>query len=1334
MHMFELEQQFDELLEVEEYGKAEEMLRQMIEEVPEDERRDAFTAPARIRPDAIEEPEAESLLLDAANALSRRLRNAKYRTRIANGYRGLKIVEIGDSWHQYPIRLDDIIDNVSEEYAVYSLSAAGATLDEMAALSDYREAIRGEDPDIFMISAGGNDVLGEGAFINLIHDYRDGATALDLLDRDRLSRTLSQITATLDEVFRSALAIKPSLRIFTHGYDYVHPREDGKWVGGPLKEKGIPLPVGREIVKIILDRFNGAMEELAGRYPNKAIHVNLLGKADHGPQSWHDEIHPKDAGFGRASDEIIRHIRKVRARSGVGTPPRTRREAMLQNDVSEAYSPLLGDALDRRIRRISRTGRPQENGASALNQFLVGARAKRDALERESEDQYRDKLRHNPAYQAALADINDLLERIDEPESQERIDARREYGLPSQGDFDERVIGDSNLDEFYVLSRGVNVGKAVGKIHIRDQATGRNGSGTGFLVGPQLLMTNNHVLWNRRIAGDSFVAFRYELDRFGIPRTPVFFRLSGDVYFTSNRLDFSLVGVKPMAIDGRTDLGNFGSIPLLPKSGKALKHDYVSIIQHPGGDYKKVALRENKVIGPKEDFLYYVTDTERGSSGSPAFNEIWQVAALHHQAVPDPERPGMYVANRGVRISAICDHVRQAAEAGDPDATEAWRRIQIGLRKGMGDDQPKGREGRRGRSQSGTGAREASQAKSFTPGEAYIAGERDLAEIMGEWTPEQARAVLSDTGYRLILEHETGGPGYYNNVLKQAPTWPGGKSGVTIGVGYDVGYHTLAELRTDWHAHIDETDLSRLEQTVGVRGSAAKALAASLHDIKIPLETAGAVFDARTLPKYVKRTYTNLPRQALDVLHPHCVSALVSLVFNRGASFRKTADRYREMRAILAAMQAMDFARIPDQIRSMKRLWINKGLDGLLRRRDDEAALFERGLAAMAGKEIAFSDTGEAADFTDDEAFAEDLDHEGETIAPPDELFEAAKPHLFLSDARWVSSTRNAPDQWHLPFETADDHFELDASLINAALTSGHYEPHYGSHGKLIISLRGCQIAGGEATAEDSLSITLRATSPDHEHFRCLIGVFDTRSGRISLYPGSTVPRRTGMLGYYDRVNFGANRRLCNMLPTGLYEHCVGTHYSLKNGPVEYVLRLGNGPEPANAGSATVLRSQNDLIYGTADVWDRTTPGDNIHPAFSTASFSSLGCLTVRGSQTHNASYKHSSGEWVAFRKKAGFHGENRGVRYDNLLVTGHECASLAAALASGQSLEDLTCLRHGSSGDAVRRLQGQLGITVDGDFGAGTRKALAILQMQKLGYATGSWSPEMATLLDMTF
>ena len=71
--------------------------------------------------------------------------------------------------------------------------------------------------------------------------------------------------------------------------------------------------------------------------------------------------------------------------------------------------------------------------------------------------------------------------------------------------------------------------------------------------------------------------------------------------------------------------------------------------------------------------------------------------------------------------------------------------------------------------------------------------------------------------------------------------------------------------------------------------------------------------------------------------------ALVSLVYNRGTSMVDDSpeDRRREMRAIRDAVAESDLQEIADELRVMKRLWVGKGLDGLLKRRDAEAELVE---------------------------------------------------------------------------------------------------------------------------------------------------------------------------------------------------------------------------------------------------------------------------------------------------------------------------------------------------------------------------------------------------------
>ena len=77
----------------------------------------------------------------------------------------------------------------------------------------------------------------------------------------------------------------------------------------------------------------------------------------------------------------------------------------------------------------------------------------------------------------------------------------------------------------------------------------------------------------------------------------------------------------------------FGSLKLINRSGKALLGERVSIIQHPQGNTKQIAIRENEVIDIFSDFIHYSTDTQPGSSGSPVFNDQWQVVGLHHAGV-----------------------------------------------------------------------------------------------------------------------------------------------------------------------------------------------------------------------------------------------------------------------------------------------------------------------------------------------------------------------------------------------------------------------------------------------------------------------------------------------------------------------------------------------------------------------------------------------------------------------------------------------------------------------------------------------------------------------------
>jgi len=197
---------------------------------------------------------------------------------------------------------------------------------------------------------------------------------------------------------------------------------------------------------------------------------------------------------------------------------------------------------------------------------------------------------------------------------------------------------------------------------------------------------------------------------------------------------------------------------------------------------------------------------------------------------------------------------------------------------------------------------------------------------------------LSDKAYNLIIEYEVGGGSdYYNKALKH-PCYPGGESGVTIGIGYDLGYNTVAQFATDWKDIIDTDYYKRLAEHLGKKGDNARAVIPSVKDITIPWESAQVVFKSNTLPRFIRETIKAFP--GAEKLQEDAFGALVSLVFNRGGSTSgNSRSEMLNIKNAIASNRSDIYNYIAQQIIDMKRLWVGKGLDGLLTRRNSEAAL-----------------------------------------------------------------------------------------------------------------------------------------------------------------------------------------------------------------------------------------------------------------------------------------------------------------------------------------------------------------------------------------------------------
>ena len=196
----------------------------------------------------------------------------------------------------------------------------------------------------------------------------------------------------------------------------------------------------------------------------------------------------------------------------------------------------------------------------------------------------------------------------------------------------------------------------------------------------------------------------------------------------------------------------------------------------------------------------------------------------------------------------------------------------------------------------------------------------------------------SQSAIDLIETAEIGSVAEYN-ATECHPTWPGADSGVTIGIGYDLGMGNEPQFRADWAGLLSDATMDSLATCCGVHGPVARAMAQYRAGLTIPLDAARVVFQKRSIPKAIADTLAIYP--TAGDLPPDSFGALVSLVFNRGNSL--DGDRRREMAQIAKALPTHPEL-VPDLIRSMKRLWLGLGVDGLLARRDAEADLFARGL------------------------------------------------------------------------------------------------------------------------------------------------------------------------------------------------------------------------------------------------------------------------------------------------------------------------------------------------------------------------------------------------------
>jgi endonuclease G, mitochondrial len=220
----------------------------------------------------------------------------------------------------------------------------------------------------------------------------------------------------------------------------------------------------------------------------------------------------------------------------------------------------------------------------------------------------------------------------------------------------ELTIGDEDQTvEVGYLSLGLQAARSVARLLVPRFFGGTQqvqaglpvlGKGTGWLVGPGLLLTNYHVIEARKLQAGETPAVPTDFEKQGLKATAEFDYHHKDalrevwtvqsVVASDRDLDFALLRLLPPN-------GAMARAPLLLRDAAFIRprnprlRERVNVLQHPEGDPLRLGFRDNFVLEGTDGHLSYLTDTKSGSSGSPVLDDRWGVVALHRGSRPLPE-------------------------------------------------------------------------------------------------------------------------------------------------------------------------------------------------------------------------------------------------------------------------------------------------------------------------------------------------------------------------------------------------------------------------------------------------------------------------------------------------------------------------------------------------------------------------------------------------------------------------------------------------------------------------------------------------------------------------
>ncbi|MEO1053702.1 MAG: hypothetical protein AAFX87_23905 [Bacteroidota bacterium] len=270
------------------------------------------------------------------NKIAAKYRHKKYYRKVKAAHRvdnpkkaNKVILAEGDSWFQFPFLVKDIIRWLIEDRrnAIYSIAYAGDWLTNIIYDGEYISELAVHQPDAFLISGGGNDLLGNSRLAVMLKLPEQPSINPSDYVRERFYSYVLTLKLMYRMIFQNIRNRNQydKMVIITQGYDYPIPRRprfvlkrpfnyfltkligSGQWLAEPMDIVGIPNKLKEQqdnelrmdIIRYMIDSFNEMFIEVTEHFEN-VFHVDCRGLAKD-ENDWFDEIHLRSKNFRKVS-------------------------------------------------------------------------------------------------------------------------------------------------------------------------------------------------------------------------------------------------------------------------------------------------------------------------------------------------------------------------------------------------------------------------------------------------------------------------------------------------------------------------------------------------------------------------------------------------------------------------------------------------------------------------------------------------------------------------------------------------------------------------------------------------------------------------------------------------------------------------------------------------------------------------------------------------------------------------------------------------------------------------------------------------------------------------